>query len=114
MARAVQGLNQTRARRWSLWLATTPLVVYATFYLFVVAVRLTLGHWPSYGNPDPGRLPQALVLADVVVTLLLLVVWASPVLAIPLVLALLHPRLRWLLRPIATCSFVWCLIAALT
>jgi hypothetical protein len=46
-----------------------PLLWLALFYLEVLLVRLHLGRWPSYGNPDPGYMPQPYFGLDVIVTL---------------------------------------------
>ena len=37
----------------ALMLAAFPLLLLATFVGYVIDVRLHLGQWPSYGQPDP-------------------------------------------------------------
>ncbi len=40
----------------TLTLAAFPLFVLVAFFCYVIEARLYLGHWPSYGNPDPKQL----------------------------------------------------------
>lgn len=43
----------TTARRWPIVLATVPLWPIGWVALLASVARLLLGHWPSYGHPDP-------------------------------------------------------------
>jgi hypothetical protein len=40
----------------TLTLAAFPLLLLVAFFGYVIEVRLHLGHWPSYANPDPKQL----------------------------------------------------------
>ena len=40
----------------TLTLAAFPLLLLVAFFGYVVEARLHLGHWPSYGQPDPKQL----------------------------------------------------------
>jgi hypothetical protein len=42
--------------RWALALATVPLWPIVWLLIFASAARVKLGHWPSYGQPDPKTL----------------------------------------------------------
>jgi hypothetical protein len=51
-------------------LSGLPLVSLLLLYVFVLAVRLVVGHWPSYGNPDPSTVSVLLIL-DIAVFIVL-------------------------------------------
>jgi hypothetical protein len=99
--------------RTSLLVGAIPIAVLVFFYAFVVAVRFVLGHWPAYGRPDPALLPPWLVPVEVTVMLLLLGVAASPVIALPLLAASLHERLRRVRRPLGVYLLAWCVAVAI-
>jgi hypothetical protein len=40
----------------ALTLAAFPLLLLVAFFGYVIEARLHLGHWPSYGQPDPKQL----------------------------------------------------------
>ncbi len=108
-------MKATRAHRGRLAIAfgSIPLLAILLFYAFVVAVRLVIGHWPAYGNPDPKQLPECLLPLEVAVTLLLIAVGAGPALLVPVVIAAWHDRFRWLLGPAAAYLASWFLLVAL-
>jgi len=51
--------SNTNAPVYALWiLSVHPLIVYFSLYFLFIHARIFLGHWPSYGNPDPKTLPD--------------------------------------------------------
>ena len=108
-------MKATHAHRNRLTMAfgAIPALAILLFYAFVIAVRLVIGHWPTYGNPDPAQLPGSLLPFDVAVTLLLIAVGVGPVLLIPAVAAAWRQRFRWLLVPIAAYLASWFILVAL-
>jgi hypothetical protein len=74
------GVTSTLLRGWMRWLLPAlPVVALLVFYFFVLAARLVVGGWPSYGNPDNGTVP-GLLLLDVSVFVALATTLFSPAL----------------------------------
>lgn len=53
-----------------------PPVSLVLLYAFVIRIRLNIGHWPSYGNPDPAQSP--FFIHDIAATIGLIIALLSP------------------------------------
>ena len=93
-------------------IAAHPFGALLVFYGYVVAFRLGLGHWPSYGKPDAGAFQGPLVIVDVAVGLVLLLTALSPVFLLPWVLAALFPSGTHIRGPAAIYTCAWLLWAS--
>lgn len=81
MSEHVQRAGQFASRAWTLaWaLAALPWAWLALLLIYAGATALSVGHWPSYGNPDPKQAGAIAVLRDPGWVLLFLAL-ASPLL----------------------------------
>ncbi|HSL20477.1 MAG TPA: hypothetical protein VK886_03015 [Vicinamibacterales bacterium] len=80
--------------------ATLPILPIAAVYTLVGLVRLSIGRWPVYGNPDPATLPQPLLAVDIAVTLAYISLFPSFLLAAIVLPFTFFRSLRWLRNPL--------------
>lgn len=52
-----------------------PIVSLVLLYSSVLHTRLVFGHWPSYGNPDPGDSKGLLLIHDIITTYIYIAVY---------------------------------------
>ena len=77
----------TARKNWPVVLASIPLWPIVWMLIFATLVRVKLGHWPTYGNPDTGTWTWPWQVLDITVLVLLI---CAPVAVLASLAAAMH------------------------